>query len=42
MFIYYLLLNEMFEEYLRTFHADELLEILKHSEKKQHYSLTIK
>lgn len=32
----------MFEEYLCTYHADELLDILKHKDKKQHFSLTIK
>lgn len=32
----------MFEEYLCTYHADELLDILKYPDKNQHYSLTIK
>lgn len=32
----------MFEEYLCTYHTDELVDILKHTDKKKHYSLTIK
>lgn len=32
----------MFEEYLYTYHVEDLLDILKSEDKNQHYSLTIK
>lgn len=32
----------MFEEYLYTYHEDDLLNILRSEDKNQHYSLTIK